>query len=585
MLRKILLCFFFLICISWAYAQPFFTKVEDSSNPITQQIAIPIYFGASWVDYNGDGLLDLFVNSNSLYRNDGDEQFTKVEFSGVNFGFGNGNSWGDIDRDGDLDVLIAASPSKYFRNDDTTFTEVPLSTSNISNRLFWSVALGDYNEDGWLDAYFTHPARFLGNDRPSLLLVNNQDGTLRANPNTPVDDSLAAYTIGSWTDYDRDGDLDLFVGSGEVNSPSRDHIYINQLAETGEADLIRWEEGALAEDLRDGQNWNFIDYDNDGDLDGFVTNYLANVDNHFYQNNDGAYTKLTAAQAGSIAEQGGSGLTNTWADVDNDGHLDCFVVFDGQQDRLYHNNGDGTFSESTDEPMFLTGPTRGAAFGDYDDDGFQDLFVASADAASVGLYKNSGNENNFATFTLKSSPDNPAALHTKVWAKATINGQAMWQYREINSQNSFNGHNDYRVHFGLGDATVIDTLLIEWPLGEQELYTDVAIGFCTIIKGEEASCGTLTSTQEEVVQLEDTLRIAPNPVEAIAQVYFDFPKVETIQLEVYTIDGKRLNHLTQQQSADKGLFSIEFAKEAGGVYIITARQGTFVQTGRLLLQK
>jgi len=584
-MQRILLPLFFLLSTAFSHAQPFFTKVEDATNPITQQIPIPIYFGASWVDYNDDGLLDLFVNSNSLYRNDGNEQFTKVTFSDVNFGFGNGNSWGDIDRDGDLDVLIAASPSFYYRNDDTTFTPVPLATPTIDNRLFWSVALGDYDEDGWLDAYFTHPARFLGNDRPSLLLVNNQDGTFSPVSDSPVSQGLAAYTIGSWTDYDRDGDLDLFVGSGEVNSPSRDHIYINQLAETGQAKLVRLNEGTLAEDTRDGQNWNFIDYDNDGDLDAFVTNYLSNVYNDFYRNDDGVYTKMAAEQVGTIAEQNGNGLTNTWADVDNDGYLDCYVVFDGQQDRLYHNNGDGTFTESAEEPMAMSGPTRGASFGDYNNDGFQDLFVTSAQAASVGLYKNLGNGQNFATFTLKSSPDNPVALHTKVWAKATIGGQSMWQYREINSQNSFNGHNDYRVHFGLGDATMIDTLLIEWPLGTREQYVDVQAGdFCTIIQGEEASCGTLTSTREWI-ELEDTLKISPNPVEGVAQIQFNFPKTAPVQLQVYTLDGKRLQHLSQKQTAQFGAFSIDLSNEATGLYLLTVRQGTFVQTGRLVFQK
>jgi len=584
-MQRLLPTLFFLLYFSFAETQTFFTKVEDSNNPITAQIPIGIYLGASWVDYNSDGLLDLFVNSNSLYRNDGNEQFTKVPFSDINFGFGNGNSWGDIDRDGDLDVLIAASPSKYYRNDDSTFVETPLTETAISNLRFWSVALGDYNEDGWLDAYFSHPARFLGNDRTSLLLVNNQDGSFSPVTDTPIDKGLAAYTIGSWTDYDRDGDLDLFVGSGEVDSPSKDHIYINQLAETDTANFIRMTDGALAEDTRDGQNWNFIDYDNDGDLDAFVTNYLSNVDNHFYQNQDSSYVKLTAAEVGSIAEQGGSGLTNLWADFDNDGYLDCFVVFDGQQDRFYHNNGDGTFSELDEEPMAVTGQTRGATAGDYNNDGFQDLFIASAGASTVGLYKNNGNTNNFATFTLKSSADNPVALHTKVWAKATIDGQEMWQYREINSQNSFNGHNDYRVHFGLGDATMIDTMWIEWPLGARELYTDVQAGdFCTIIQGEEASCGVLTATKNPV-QPSETVVISPNPTGEMATVAFDFPNTGTVQIEVYTLSGKRLPHLSQRQQAQNGTVQLDFSNEPAGIYLITARQGNAMQTGRILVQR
>ena len=561
-----------------------FTKITDPDNDLANHWTLSAYTGVSWIDYDTDGLIDCFVNSNNLYHNEGGGNFEKVTFSGINSGDGNGNSWGDIDNDGDLDVIIAATPSKYYRNDGGgIFTQTPITEETIDTFNFWSAALGDYNQDGWLDLALMHPAGFLPFSgpisRPSLLFVNDGDGTFTRVTNTPVDDELVAHTVGSWTDYDLDGDLDLFIGSGEVGFLSTDHIYINQLAETGTANLVKLTQGPLATDLRDGQNWNWIDYDNDGDLDGFVTNYFGSKTNDLYRNENGTYVKMTTDDVGNIVGQTGLGLCNIWADFDNDGFLDCYVTFDGQTDRFYHNNGDGTFTE-VNNALTVGGNTRGASAGDYDNDGYMDIFVSSASNSSKGLYHNDGGENNWVNFSLLTQAGAPA-IGTKVRLKATINGLAMWQMREINSQNSFNGHNSLRVHFGLADATQIDSLEITWPDGTVEQYANLSINqFCSFSEGS-SDCDLSTAVNPEPVHY--SLEVYPNPTAGILNV--TTPEVligeKQVIIGINTLNGRAITRLSV---AGQASLEGDTRNLSPGVYLISLLGENQVFTQKIIIQ-
>lgn len=123
---------------------------------------------------------------------------------------------------------------------------------------------------------------------------------------------------------------DLFIGSGPAGTLARDYNYRNLLVETSVPYLSRLDTGILGTDLVDGQNYSFIDYDNDGDLDAYLTNYRSGTPNHLYRNEgNGFYRKMTAAEAGVLVSDMASSLANVWADFDNDGDLDCYVTNDG----------------------------------------------------------------------------------------------------------------------------------------------------------------------------------------------------------------------------------------------------------------
>ncbi|MFN0158584.1 MAG: CRTAC1 family protein, partial [Bacteroidota bacterium] len=233
-----------------------------------------------------------------------------------------------------------------------------------------------------------------------------------------------------------------------------------------------------------------VDYDNDGDLDAYLTNYSggnsSGMANRLYRNDGGVFTRIST---GTIVTDIAFSLSSVWGDYDNDGDQDVYVTNDGsgvvgQQDRYYRNNGNGTFTFASNA-LTVNQTRRGATAGDYDNDGDLDIFAAGPSTARA-LYRNdTENGNHWIKVRCVGSSSNRSAIGARIRIKATINFQPVWQLREISAQNSFNGQNSLEVHFGLGDATSIDSMILEWPRGLREVITSVAVDqFLTLTEGE-----------------------------------------------------------------------------------------------------
>ncbi len=362
----------FLFFVSYLSAQTF-TRIMDVSNPIASIQTCNNYSGAAWIDYNNDGLLDLFATDSYLFKNLGDGNFEYVE-SGIgslqNSNFSEGVRWADFDNDMTWIALFPAIHQSF------TATMVidqffPMTEGDLSadapNR-GWANAWADYNNDGYVDLFITHPAGFLGSVQNSHFFENNSIGTMTKNSSYQFSQISAPYTVGTWSDYDIDGDMDLFIGSGPANGQANiavDYLYQNTLMETETVGLERLETDPIATDLQDGQVWNWIDYDNDGDLDAYLTNY-GGAPNRFYKNNNGSYVSLS-----NNMTHNGSFLANTWGDLDNDGDLDVILIGDSGND-FFLNNGDDSFTQVNNEIASLF--SVGATLGDYDGD--LDLFLS-----------------------------------------------------------------------------------------------------------------------------------------------------------------------------------------------------------------
>ena len=454
--------------------------------------------GASFVDYDDDGDLDIFLTNaqtpfgfNSLYRNEVNALFVN-EWAGELTGMqvpSFGNAWGDVDNDGLADVFVVngftQGGSMLYKNlGHGNFSRLESYNPHRSDVRGFGAAFGDYDNDGKLDFVVTHPAGFVGTPATGSFLFHNEgEGKFSEVTDVPFAQVIAPYTNATWADYDQDGDIDLFIGSGPANgSTGRDFLYHNQFKETGKARFVRITQAGFARDLQDGQVWNWIDYDNDGDLDAFVTNWGGNsggMQNNLYVNRNGNYVK---EMKGEIVLDNDVSLANVWGDFDNDGDLDCYVGNgNNMANRYYKNMGDGTF-RAIREGHFVEEKrnTWGVSMGDYDNDGDLDLFVSNKTNYTSGkgdinfLYRNDiGNSNHWLMVQCVGMRSNKMGFGTKIKVTAKINGNEVTQYREVGSISTFLGSNDLRAHFGLGNAGIVRKLEIIWPSGQTDTYYDV----------------------------------------------------------------------------------------------------------------
>jgi hypothetical protein len=155
---------------------------------------------------------------------------------------------------------------------------------------------------------------------------------------------------------------------------------------------------------------------------------------------------------------------------------------------MFHNNRDGTFTQIvTGSPVLDGGRPYTPSWIDYDNDGFLDLFVArgNAEPQTNLLYRNNGNTNHWLKVKLDGRASNRSGIHARVKLHATIDGLTFWQMREITCENSTSGQNGLLAHFGLGDATNVTTLRIEWPSGIVQELTNVAANqFLTVVENQ-----------------------------------------------------------------------------------------------------
>ena len=346
------------------------------------------FSGACWGDFDNDGHLDLFVTNwtgnNVLYHNNGDGAFTKVTSGRIvnDGGSSRSCSWGDYDNDGFIDLAVSDDGGGiflYHNEAGASFTRVLDTPIAQDYGNCYGISWADYDNDGWLDLFVARHT-----NANNLLYHNKRDGTFeKITDGAIVNDGGYSVPV-SWGDYDADGCVDLFVGNVNSQPP---FLYHNNC--DGRFDRITI--GPIATDVGFSTTSNWVDYDNDGDLDLFVGNWYT--DNFLYRNDgSGAFTKITTG----VIVTDGNIHDSSWADYDNDGDLDLFGGTPEGLRRFYQNNGDGTFTRIIAGAIVEDSGTSGPNWADYDNDGDLDLFVASGDSTKTNfLYRNDGTANHW----------------------------------------------------------------------------------------------------------------------------------------------------------------------------------------------
>ena len=462
--------------------------------------------GATWVDYDGDGDLDLYVvtgfvasPNNQLYRNDGG---TFVAVTGVPLVQDGSDTacsaWADVDNDGDLDAFV----SNLATGDGTLYlasapgTLAPAVAAGFPSTLKGvGCAWGDYDNDGFVDLVIAALYGQGGIATGNRLFHNQRDGTFAEVTTGPIATTHDTHHHPTWADYDGDGDLDLFFATGSISGGTNpDRMYRNQLAETGYATFEAITTGIIATDARSSQCLQWIDYDNDGDPDLFAVNYNS-VPCQLYRNDGGAFTKITS---GALVTDLGSAHGATWGDFDLDGDLDVYVALDlGQSNHYYRNDGGDAFTRITAGAFVTEGRSNyGSVSGDYDNDGDLDLFVPTArsEGPSV-LYRNdTASGNHWLGVRLTGRLSNRSAIGARVRVRATIGGVPRWQQRVIQAGTGYGGHDALAAHFGLGDAASIDQLVIEWPSGIVDSLAVAVDQWHTMVESSPTGVGESPST-------------------------------------------------------------------------------------------
>jgi len=471
-MKKIYFCFLLAIVfiVQSLNAQISFTNRNDllMNADVHSGVAIAI------TDMNNDGLDDI-IRMDEGYDLHIEYQVTGDTFQNFHIGPISGVSqWSmciaDIDNNGFNEIFAGGSYDNekviMANTDGTSYTTTYLPGTSI---FVQGSNFADINNDGFLDVFACNDdaeSKIWGNDGMGNLVEQNDWIDMAT---TPTSDNSGNY--GSiWTDFDNDGDLDLYIAKCRQNVSSvTDPRRINALfVNDGSGNYT---ESAEAHGLKIGwQSWtsDFQDVNNDGYLDVFITNH-DHESQLLINDGNGMYTEAnnTGIDVGSLPIQG------VMRDFDNDGFVDILVS--GNSHQLFLNNGDLTFTEVPD--LFDSNEIESFALGDLNGDGFVDIYAGYAgiytNPSNIDdvVWMNDGGTNNYLAVDLQGVISNRNAIGSRI----EIYGDWGIQIREVRSGESYGIMNSMIQYFGLGTATAIDSLVVRWPSGLVQTETNISI--------------------------------------------------------------------------------------------------------------
>ena len=506
---------------------------QHVSSPEKKYIVESMSGGVALFDYDNDGYLDIFfVNSltvdlvkskektrSALYHNNGDGTFTEVtDKAGVgDIGWGMGVAVGDYNNDGFDDIYVTClGPNHLLRNNGNgTFTDVTQKAGVGDPRWSTGAAFVDYDNDGKLDLFVSNYVDFDVNNLPEFgkgrtcqfkgipvqcgprglkgagdtLYHNNGDGTFSdVSKKAGVSDPDGFYGLGVIaSDFDGDGLVDIYV----ANDSTPNFLYHNN--GDGTFKDIAFPSGTAVNENGSEQGSMGVtlgDYDHDGKLDLFITNFDDDYNTLYHNDGKGSFTDVSYAAKVAAVSLPYVGWGTWFFDYDNDGWVDLMVVNGHvypqlpsyrQRNFMHHNNRDGTFAEvgaQLGAPFAEKRTGRGAAFGDIDNDGDVDVVINNLDGSPQVLRNDGGNANNsilIKTIGVKSNRDG-------IGARIKIVSGDLTQIDEVHSGGSYLSQSDLRLHFGLEKRTKIDLVEVRWPSGTIDKITNASVNKILTVK-------------------------------------------------------------------------------------------------------
>ena len=486
--------------------------------------------GVAIFDYDNDGWPDIFIVNGTtlegfppdkmptshLYRNNHDSTFTDVTAASglAASGWGQGVCVGDYDNDGWEDLYVTYyGKNRLYHNDKGVFHDVGEKAGVAGTGKAWGsgCAFVDYDRDGELDLVVANYVDFdlstapAPGERPScmwkgapvmcgprglpgaknILYHNRGDGTFEdVTTKAHIDRTDGHYSLSvSTLDFDDDGWPDIYVACDSTPSI----LYRNNHDGTF-TDVAVTAGAAFNEDGREqaGMGSTIGDFDGDGRLDIFKTNFSDDTSTLYHNNGDGTFTDATFSAGLGLHTQY-LGWGTMFFDFDNDGWPDL-ILANGhvypEVDKyhlgsnypepkiLYHNNGNGTFTDISGDAgpgITAVASSRGLAIGDLWNDGRLSVVITNMNAKPSLLVNDIHNPNHWVALKLIGTRSNRDAIGARVLMKA---GKRTW-VDEVRSGSSYDSNSDMRIHFGLGAAAKIDSVQVRWPSGLLEHFDSV----------------------------------------------------------------------------------------------------------------
>ena len=551
--------------------------------------------GTAMIDMNDDNLLDFVIAnrtafgtenpvSDFYYLQGDDGLFTRYE---INMGLSNdseGITLSDHNRNGQIELLIYGGLNYFVFPEDEDFglwSDNELIAFDAPNDAIGGLVINsssyDFDLDGDLDYIMVgieiSGSYILEMESPELFSNVFEEGLY--NFEVPIGfahDGLGYGT--SCLDINNDGAGDIFLANQNHNN----QLFINDVLinnnnqiefSLSENQISTMDNGTI------GASW--ADYDNDGDMDVVIVRHLDNM-SYLYNNAEGLFLPVFEFP---------SSMGSSWGDLNNDGLSD--LVTTNQTDYhsyLHINLGDNSFESK----ILPSGDHRGVSIGDMDNDGDLDIYIANRSDQNNTVLINQGNDNNWINIRCIDNIGNRLSIGTKVKVKASINSIPTWQYQEIRPQTGagFGGLNSLNVEFGLGNATLIDSMIIHWSLGQKDTMTNIDVNQFLTLYNEEQSLVVDNISMPSEFRLNNNY---PNPFNPITNISYDIPIAIDAKIEIFNIMGQSVKILTNTFH-QPGVHIIQWdaSNDAGqtvsaGMYIFTIRAGEFRQTRKMVLLK